>query len=504
MSRILRRPMFRGGPVDSYGTGIATGLADGGRVPLESGGDFLSTQEIIDLIEAGRSTPELFEMLIDRGYGGVTKIGEMEYSFNPNYTDSEPKFYMEQPRAEPERNFLAQPNFANGGITNSLGIRSQYRNGGVSYNPFNKAQTSNLLGRNTSKVLPDMSQFGESKITSIFNPVQITPQGFQKSSPMPGSDELAMLMKNLYPGSAYGKPISEEDIEESLEQGQIFDNYGTASSIRRGEGEKLEPSSRIEEGLFGSGVFDESDTFRERKGEPGEEYASTSPELEAIRQENIDKIDNSPKEVKTPNVNETDETEVTMTDLEKALGLDKARRRDLGDMLGRASAAFLGTGDVREGLSEFMAAEAKAGPSRTERIKSIAGLEEFKAKKAQELYEAKLTSALKQKQGTKGSLQKDIEYLGTLSGADRIAALGKLGYKAPSLSAAIKELKITGQAPDPATIINLATLYIGPDFQGVVDVTEEMSGKAAGTYITTDATALIIVNEQGNTRLQKL
>jgi hypothetical protein len=416
MSRILRRPMFRGGSVDSYGTGIASGL----------------------------------------------------------------------------------------------GTRSGYYRGGVSYNPYNKAQTSNLLGRNTPKVLPDLSQFGESKITSIFNPVQITPQGFQKSSPMPGSDEYAMMMKNLYPGSAYGKPISEEDIEESLEQGGIFDNYGTASSIRRGEGEKLEPSSRIKEGLFGSGVFDESDSFRERKGEPGEEYASTSPELEAIRQqniadlENIDKIDNSPKEVKTPNVNETDETEVTMTDLEKALGLDKAKRRDLGDMLGRASAAFLSTGDVREGLSEFMAAEAKAGPSRTERIKSIAGLEEFKAKKAQELYEAKLTATLKQKQGTKGSLQKDIEYLGTLSGADRIAALGKLGYKAPSLSAAIKELKLDGKSPDAATIINLATLYIGPDFQGVVDVTEEMSGKAAGTYITTDATALIIVDEQGNTRLQKL
>jgi hypothetical protein len=30
MSRILRRPMFRGGPVSSYGTGIAHGLADGG------------------------------------------------------------------------------------------------------------------------------------------------------------------------------------------------------------------------------------------------------------------------------------------------------------------------------------------------------------------------------------------------------------------------------------------------------------------------------------------
>ena len=40
MSRILRRPMFRGGPVNSYNTGIASGLsepgyADGGRVGFQ-------------------------------------------------------------------------------------------------------------------------------------------------------------------------------------------------------------------------------------------------------------------------------------------------------------------------------------------------------------------------------------------------------------------------------------------------------------------------------------
>ena len=112
MSRILRRPMFRGGRVDGRGTGITSGLGyeKGGRVPLESGGDFLSTQAIIDLIQEGKSTPELFEMLIDRGYGGVQKVGEMAYSFNP-----EPKFYGDQPRAEPKF-YGDQPNFANGGI----------------------------------------------------------------------------------------------------------------------------------------------------------------------------------------------------------------------------------------------------------------------------------------------------------------------------------------------------------------------------------------------------
>ena len=38
MSRILRRPMFRGGRVDSRGTGITTGLMDGGRVGFYRGG----------------------------------------------------------------------------------------------------------------------------------------------------------------------------------------------------------------------------------------------------------------------------------------------------------------------------------------------------------------------------------------------------------------------------------------------------------------------------------
>ena len=47
MSRILRRPMFRGGPVSSYNTGITSGLgeegyANGGRVGFQMGGTYSS------------------------------------------------------------------------------------------------------------------------------------------------------------------------------------------------------------------------------------------------------------------------------------------------------------------------------------------------------------------------------------------------------------------------------------------------------------------------------
>ena len=43
MSRILRRPMFRGGKVDSRGTGITSGLGyeNGGRVGYDNGGQIL-------------------------------------------------------------------------------------------------------------------------------------------------------------------------------------------------------------------------------------------------------------------------------------------------------------------------------------------------------------------------------------------------------------------------------------------------------------------------------
>ena len=58
MSRILRRPMFRGGPVDSRGTGITSGLmddtgyADGGRVGFFRGG-YSTIPGIDDLSQVG-------------------------------------------------------------------------------------------------------------------------------------------------------------------------------------------------------------------------------------------------------------------------------------------------------------------------------------------------------------------------------------------------------------------------------------------------------------------
>ena len=55
MSKILRRPMFRGGRVNSYGTGIASGLADGGRVGFRTGGSYLTLPEPVTNQPIGRN-----------------------------------------------------------------------------------------------------------------------------------------------------------------------------------------------------------------------------------------------------------------------------------------------------------------------------------------------------------------------------------------------------------------------------------------------------------------
>jgi hypothetical protein len=82
----------------------------------------------------------------------------------------------------------------------------------------------------------------------------------------------------------------------------------------------------------------------------------------------------------------TESTELSVEDYIKMLGGDKARRRDVGDMLGRASAAFLKrpargeTRGIAEALGDFMEAETAAGPGRAEKIEQAAAMLDIKDK----------------------------------------------------------------------------------------------------------------------------
>jgi hypothetical protein len=128
--------------------------------------------------------------------------------------------------------------------------------------------------------------------------------------------------------------------------------------------------------------------------------------LEALRKGNIRDVGKTTIEdltttekVKTPKPGDDDEPEVTMTDLEKALGLDRARQEYAADALAAASKAFF-EGRGFEAISDAAQVKSKAPD-----IKRLAGLEEFKAKKAQELYK------LKKKEFAPGNVEKTVEYL---------------------------------------------------------------------------------------------
>ena len=83
MSRILRRPMFRGGPVDSRGTGITSGLMDGGRVGYKKGdivlgGDLYTKDDFSKFIDSYK--PNMSNALINNLFD--RKTGELK----PNMT----------------------------------------------------------------------------------------------------------------------------------------------------------------------------------------------------------------------------------------------------------------------------------------------------------------------------------------------------------------------------------------------------------------------------------
>ena len=103
MSRILRRPMFRGGPVDSRGTGITSGLGyeAGGRVGYNKG----------ELVTGGKLNPGIFGFKFDQPFLSLKtpekRIGGVNLDFGQSPSDfakalSEGSAYREYLKPEEE------------------------------------------------------------------------------------------------------------------------------------------------------------------------------------------------------------------------------------------------------------------------------------------------------------------------------------------------------------------------------------------------------------------
>ena len=340
MSRILRRPMFRGGKVDSYGTGIASGL----------------------------------------------------------------------------------------------GTRSGYfRGGGVSYNPFNQTQTQSLVEAYTPRGLPQ-------SFIDFFKANQANQRPSGRFRTMgPGAtlqDAEGLLASNTMMTDDSAAGIEDLNTTFTIDDDirEEFPKLGVGSNL-----------SKDLDAFYGDGFEVERDTG-----------------LEAIRQQNIDKIDNSPTVVKTPNARQIadDEPEVTMTDLEKALGLDKARQEYAADALAAASKAFF------EGKGFGAIADAAAVKSKAPDIKRLAAIEEFKMKGAKDI--ARLKD--KKKQFAPGNVQKTVDYL-VSQGVDKDEAIRRATKQSGTFAEELSKNSVGGTILSSGFALAAETFY-GSDYKGNVTAVE--------------------------------
>jgi len=289
MSRILRRPMFRGGPVDSRGSGITSGLDKPKRGLVDEPGGYAG----FEFMTPERQSPGLIRI----GEGAANRRSGMDYLKNallgPRFTDP---------------NYVSPMQFKSG---TGFGFMSPERQS------------------------PGLTQIGE---------------GVRSRNPRMGElgiDELADIVK--YSGG------QEADMKKS--------------DLEMGEGDIDESETLSSDFYEKLGVGNVDDKPYEG-GKPGSDMDDQTKVPGVVKVGDIKEVGGEKEE----------SVEYTVEDYIKMLGGDKAKRRDLGDMFARASASFLGKGDVREGLAEFMKSEAAAGPSRREKIEQAAATLDIKDK----------------------------------------------------------------------------------------------------------------------------
>ena len=95
MSRILRRPMFRGGPVDSRGSGITSGLMDGGRVGYNKGNLvaplYSASPDYKSGAEIKRDAPGIFGLKFDSPFLSMktptNRVGGVKFDLGQSPSD---------------------------------------------------------------------------------------------------------------------------------------------------------------------------------------------------------------------------------------------------------------------------------------------------------------------------------------------------------------------------------------------------------------------------------
>ena len=396
MSRILRRPMFRGGQViDSRGTGITSGLMDGGRVGYQNAGFVTGAQ----LMAAANSFPELN--------------------------------MFKNIKLNPKSNFRV-------GAGNTI-------------NGFDVDKVASFIGGEGDLAFASTDSF---------------------SYPM-GTDTTQLGETTEKPDNLIASKDTDKLKIGKTNEVDIMDDTTMTGTT---ETEKFKsPTMTIKEKEF-SGEID------------------TTPTIITDEKDEEPKIEDPDQDIKD------------MADRYfELMGGGKAFSRDVGDMLLRFAGAEGET--VGDKFKEYLKAESKAGPSRTEKIKDAAAKTAINYQTQKEFLEKKIASsesiaekniaaqALRDLNKTyaPGITQKKIEYLKSLdpNSKEYKLALGDLGL-ATSFDAQINSDQMSGQPVTIETADTYASIYY-PNYKG--KLTENSK---SGMFLDVANKRLIIVDDTGN------
>jgi len=341
MSRILRRPMFRGGPVDSRGTGITSGLDKPKRGLVDEPG----------------------------GYAGVSMSGLSNYAdiFGGSGTGGTSGGQItNQARASTYSRPIGPPR---GSLKGPIGGQS-----------FRFPMLSSQARAAMSLGFPSLSTAGT--MAAPFAAV-----GGLAYLNRPKNLEALQIMKD--------EPSSTFDETGAFE----FDDYTKRLvEAEKGDSEKIsftdalfmDPKTKTYPKIFGrTEDRDKLQQIEEEKQKADdaivEDFEVSGEALPGTGGKNLDVVgrvlDVAEKrkdagkildDTSILNKQNTANEELTLEEIKNTLGYKKAFRRDLGDTLGRAAASFLGAPSLTEGAQKFFDAESRSGPGRAEKIETAA------------------------------------------------------------------------------------------------------------------------------------
>jgi hypothetical protein len=273
------------------------------------------------------------------------------------------------------------------------------------------------------------------------------------------------------------EPIKERDYQQELLDRIYASKYGP----KTGSAQAKEIAPQEE------GITDYSYTEQEREDQ---KRASQTLEKELEKQQKQNEKNESGTEDGNEFRGKGDSDSISLSDAEKAkkeyadlLGLEKARMQDAYDMLIRFGAAK--GKDFREVAQDFLASEAKAGPSRTEKIKEAAGTLAVKEAIENKQLDKKIAAALAKGEGST-DFTRMVKMLKdpNLDRRTKSIIIAKMGWQ-PSLESQINKLKQEGSVTS-TTIDEIAGIYI-PNYRGILTP----SVKADGVYLDTTGKKLV-------------